>query len=112
MVTYPGLVTYSGLMDPQEKSEELMMDPRESTRPRQADDGQAADGQKGLSQQLFELCEEPETAGGHYVFVVADLRGAKFAYITARALSRKLLSSRTKIVKALMPGPSVAGLSH
>ena len=59
MVTYPGLVTYSGLMDPQEKSEELMMDPRESTRPRQADDGQAADGQKGLSQQLFELCEEP-----------------------------------------------------
>ena len=83
-----------------------------SARPRQADDGQAADGQKGLSQQLFELCEEPETAGGHYVFVVADLRGAKFAYITARALSRKLLSSRTKIVKALMPGPSVAGLSH
>ena len=30
-----------------------------SARPRQAADGQAADGQKGLSQQLFELCEEP-----------------------------------------------------
>ena len=38
-----------------------------SARPRQADDGQAANGQKGLSRQLFEHCEEPETAGGHYV---------------------------------------------
>ena len=72
-------------MDSQENSEELMMDSRESTRPRQA-----ADGQKGLSRQLFELCEEPETAGGHYVFVVADLRGAKFAYIQSANLLRRL----------------------
>ena len=73
-----------------------MMDSRESIRPRQADDGQAADGQKGLSRQFFELCEEPETVGGHYVFVVADLRGAKFAYITARVLSQKFWSARPK----------------